>query len=77
MAHYGNCPRGGIPGLLVSATDFQSKPNHVFVIPLRRKKKRCTNSEHARTRMMEYWENEKTGSHGWACSKCGEVIQWG
>ena len=23
-----------------------------------------------------YWEDEK-GSHGWCCSVCGKVIQWG
>lgn len=24
----------------------------------------------------DYWET-RSGSHGWACSECGEVIQWG
>ena len=24
----------------------------------------------------DYWETQD-GSHGWACSECGEVIQWG
>ena len=25
---------------------------------------------------IDYWET-RSGSHGWACSECGEVIQWG
>jgi hypothetical protein len=29
--------------------------------------------EHGNAR---YWETE-TGSHGWCCSICGSVVQWG
>ncbi len=25
---------------------------------------------------VEYWENDK-GSHGWCCTTCGKVHQWG
>jgi len=26
---------------------------------------------------QQYWEVEGTGAHGWCCSYCGTVLQWG
>jgi len=26
---------------------------------------------------MVYWTTVGSGSHGWACGKCGTVLQWG
>ena len=31
---------------------------------------KCTHKD------VEYWETN-SGGHGWCCSKCGTVVQWG
>ena len=36
----------------------------------------CPEDAHNKMENVDYWENQE-GSHGWACTKCGEVVQWG
>jgi hypothetical protein len=78
-------PRGGEEGIEVTTDEqieFVNQMELEFidqVIPLptlsvdeqRERLKTCT--DHADE---IYWETE-TGSHGWCCEFCGEVVQWG
>jgi hypothetical protein len=33
-------------------------------------------ADHDSPDILTYWEDNQ-GSHGWCCSQCGQVIQWG
>ena len=84
------CPRGGMEGIYVSTSELewfaknQTKSKYIDShIPLPgvdpRKQlsamKTC-NKDHDGFDDAVYWETDK-GSHGWCCSNCGLVIQWG
>ena len=70
-------PRGGQDG--ISLTDVElaafNRDNEYQdeVVPLPDGNKSRIGCGHENT---EYWETN-TGSHGWCCTKCGEVTQWG
>ena len=89
MSEYAYCPRGGINGIRVSDKELDKFSDAINskaldeVIPLPRltleeqKKalKECEEfDEHSDE--TKYWERDN-GSHGWCCSKCGSVVQWG
>lgn len=81
MAHFGDCPRGGMPGLLVTTDEMRALARELgqrfidVIIPVPNRAEPC--QEHpADFDDLTYWEDEN-GGHGWCCSTCGEVIQWG
>jgi len=85
MSGYAFCKRGGVQGILVTDEELNSFSDAIDsnildgVIPLpnltiEQQKIElilCNNHED-----VEYWERT-TGHHGWCCSHCGKVIQWG
>jgi hypothetical protein len=86
MSKYGYCVNGGEDGIQVT-TDELDKFGDVVgsealdeFIPLPNvpsesqiiRIKECSCSEHEEI----YWEREN-GRHGWCCSNCGIVVQWG
>ncbi len=82
---YTQCPRGGNEGWLIKKTDRKFLPDtgdpsariEVVLLPTRV----CHHSEckqdHDRMTTAVYWEDEETGSHGWCCAVCGQILQWG
>lgn len=81
MSKIAYCPRGGQSGVFVSDTElaeYASKNSRRFtdeIIPLPGGNgPEC--ASHDTLENMVYWESS-TGNHGWACSTCGKVIQWG
>lgn len=84
MSKLSHCPRGGMMGISLTRREmatFSLLMGRNFideVIPLPGKTpqeqknamQNCTHED------ADYWEDE-TGSHGWCCSQCGEVVQWG
>ena len=78
MSKIAYCPRGGMEGILLKSSERKVK-NNTEVIDLPYNQiyiERCTN-DHSTMEHAKYWEDEKTGSHGWACSACGMILQWG
>ncbi len=89
MSEYAYCQRGGMEGIKVSNFELDVFADSIGtkaldeIIPLpnstleeqKESIKECQNSD-SHSNDMEYWELEN-GSHGWCCSKCGTVIQWG
>jgi len=85
MSQYAFCKRGGQQGILVTDEElhlFANALNTPYldeVIPLpkftieQQKLELILCNNHEDT---EYWERT-TGHHGWCCSHCGKVIQWG
>jgi hypothetical protein len=87
MSRYGYCPVGGEDGILVTTDELDTfadvmKSNALDeYIPLpdldpqvqKKKIEQCTCSD---DHDVIYWEREN-GSHGWCCSNCGTVVQWG
>lgn len=78
------CPRGGMEGFAVTTTQlkkFAALKNVTYIdqyIPF----PHLTGNEqdcelHDGFEDMIYWENISTGGHGWACPRCGAVVQWG
>ena len=76
---YAHCPRGGQDGWLINGAKERKVLNgsEVVLLPTRQ----CHHSEckqdHDRMTTAVYWEDEKTGSHGWCCAVCGQILQWG
>ena len=81
------CPKGGQEGIYVTQSKLSKFAkrlgNHAndLVIPLPVHEQihpdDCT--AHTGDNCFDaaiYWETD-TGSHGWCCSICGNVIQWG
>lgn len=90
MKTYGYYPRGGNDGIQVTTEELSeyariSCSKYIDeTIPLPDKDpieqvmvtKECIHPEDEYPIDTIYWESE-TGNHGWCCSKCGTVIQWG
>lgn len=89
MSKIGYCPRGEMQGIVTTEAEQIELKNvleehyidHFIplpdVTPEQQKVKRCTcDKDHDSMEDAIYWENE-TGAHGWCCSECGEVLQWG
>lgn len=86
MSKYCFCKRGGMDG--IKTTDKEMKAFAVSIkkkfidefIPLydiKDQKKLINNCPHDHNKVItQYWESD-SGSHGWCCPTCGEVIQWG
>lgn len=74
MSRVGFCKRGGQEGVILTNKEFTNSN----MIPLpdgNISRNQCT-QDHTSFESAIYWETE-TGAHGWACNKCGEIIQWG
>ena len=78
-------PVGGLNGIEITQQElieFSEKMNRSYIdeiIPLpniatNKQKQTAQNCDHQTDGI--YWESN-TGSHGWCCSACGTVIQWG
>ena len=86
MSRIDYCRRGGQEGIVVTTSELNKFANFMKsnaldeFIPLpdtlgkiqREAIKNCTSHSNA-----QYWENNKTGGHGWCCRNCGTVVQWG
>jgi hypothetical protein len=80
------CPRGGQEGIFVTRSKLQRFARRLkldaidVIIPLPLHEQihpdDCTAHSDDSFDSAIYWETE-TGSHGWCCSVCGNVIQWG
>jgi len=83
------CQRGGQEGIRISDDELQELAQAVGsdsldeFIPLphttiERQKEIILNCKSHNTTQgeSEYWERDD-GSHGWCCSNCGTVTQWG
>ena len=90
MSYYTHCQRGGQNGIYTITSELQwfskNKTKSKFIdeyIPLPNKDpqiqlksiSKCSKN-HDEMEDAVYWETEK-GSHGWCCSECGKVLQWG
>ena len=75
------CPRGGQMGWFITIgalKDFARSNGLDYVdevIPIPDPELSFTDS-HDHDRDVVYWETDK-GTHGWCCSRCGTVVQWG
>ncbi len=88
MSKIAYCPRGGMEGIKISIVELHNFSNKIGskyldeIVPLPDKtldeqKKLIKNcGENHDEDNSQYWETT-TGSHGWCCSKCGTVTQWG
>ncbi len=83
MSQYTFCPRGKQEGILVTSKELEefalkNKREYIdSVIPLPEiNSLPCLNINRC-SRKAIYWENIDSGAHGWCCSECGRVIQWG
>ena len=86
MSKYGHCHRGGMSGIITSSEElrgFSMVMNRNWIdsiIPIPRmdaNKQRELAETCDHTPNIVYWECGDTGSHGWCCGTCGEVVQWG
>ncbi len=89
MSEKAYCPRGDMEGIYISSVELHDLSEKIGskyldeVVPLPDKTpdeqkeliKNC-GKDHDDLDNAQYWEVD-TGSHGWCCSKCGTVIQWG
>ena len=79
------CPRGGNPGVMVTEGQLKKFADKIgsraidAVIPIPVRflvhPEDCS-QDHSDLPDTIYWETNK-GSHGWCCSECGMVLQWG
>lgn len=78
-------PRGGEEGIEVTTEELIKFSNvlglefrdQVMPIPSVSIEEQRIRLKHCPSHDNEiYWETE-TGSHGWCCEHCGEVVQWG
>ena len=91
MSKIDYCKRGGLQGISVTENEMEHLANKLGnayideVIPLpdktedeqiKKNKKGCP-LNHDDMNVISYWEEPNTGNHGWCCSACGKVIQWG
>jgi hypothetical protein len=86
MSDIGYCVRGGQSGIRVTRKemiDYSRKAGTKYIderIPLPGRRgvpELCPEEEHNGLKNVMYYECMATGSHGWCCSKCGKVLQWG
>jgi len=85
------CEHGGCEGISVTEDEMETLANKLGrpyidqFIPLPDKteeeqvklvKDGCP-LNHDDMNITGYWEEPNTGSHGWCCLGCGEVVQWG
>lgn len=86
MSKYAYCPNGGMEGIRVSDDELDKFADAINskaldgTIPL---PNRTTEEQKILIQQCddhdsdtEYWERDN-GSHGWCCSVCGKVVQWG
>jgi hypothetical protein len=84
MAEWGETPRGGTYGILTTheemhglAVEFGARYADEFVpipgLAAAEQKKLSAGCYHED---VTYWE-KSDGAHGWACRRCGTVVQWG
>ena len=90
MAQIGYCRRGGTEGITFTYDEALELSNAIGskwideYVPIPRididtqVQERINDIEHQETcgDDVDYYERED-GSHGWACSYCGKVHQWG
>lgn len=87
MSSYEYCERGGQEGIYtttgeqVELAELLIETYRDTYIPLpkftpEKQKEIIENVPHDHDEVVDYWENE-SGRHGWCCSQCGKVIQWG
>jgi hypothetical protein len=86
MSSYEYCPRGGQEGIAttveqqIELAEVLEEAYRDTFIPLPmvqpEHQRLLTLQPHDHEESTEYWENDR-GSHGWCCTKCGKVIQWG
>ena len=82
MATIAWCPRGGQQGLMVTTEELRKLSKELksdFIdefVPVPNRQPTCGNIDEDHSKNRIYWETE-TGKHGWACDKCGAVMQWG
>ena len=83
MSEIDYCPTGGMNGILVTKDELiefsdlnDSKYLDEF-IPLPDKEYPYNEEEHDCSENASYWEIDGEHSHGWCCTICGKVIQWG
>lgn len=79
-----HCPAGGLGGWLINSSERVAikKGKSGFATEMIKIPERASHplncvADHDNPNITVYWEDEKTGSHGWCCSICGEVLQWG
>lgn len=80
------CPNGGQNGIRVSdeeLKEFSDEINNDFMDEIMPLPNMSVEQQQIRLKVCkkhdgdtEYWERDN-GSHGWCCSNCGKVIQWG
>jgi len=85
MSEKAYCPSGGMDGILVSGKELKKFSDAIGsdfadeVIPLPNlttEQQKAILSVCRKHNDNEYWERDN-GKHGWCCSKCGTVTQWG
>lgn len=86
MSSFEYCPRGGQEGIATTENEqidlamFLAKEHGDDYIPLPnfQMEQQLINTEkpHDHDEVVVYWEND-FGRHGWCCSYCGKVVQWG
>jgi len=86
MSEYAYRPRGGMEGIAVNNSEIRNTATSKWIVPLPfpdnerqdavlASKAGCM-MKHAVMENAQYWEDE-SGSHGWCCGVCGEILQWG
>ena len=88
MSEYGHARRGGMNGILVDtdelrifAHEMKLKAIDLYiplpgVLPVAQMLEMSDEDHNCDDYDAKYWEREN-GSHGWCCSGCGKVVQWG
>jgi hypothetical protein len=85
MSQYAYCKRGGMTGIRVSDEELNTFSDDIgnkaldSVIPLPNlttEQQKAMLSVCNNHNDSEYWERDN-GKHGWCCSTCGTVTQWG
>jgi len=78
MSKIAYCPRGGLEGILLTKKEIRGEiiPLPCMLSSKKINPSKCT-EDHDGMSDSIYWEVDETGSHGWCCSTCGKVLQWG
>ena len=85
------CPKGGMEGIRVSDEELNSFTDaigskaldefiplpHLTIPQQQAMISVCNHQDGDSDEESEYWENKDSGGHGWCCTKCGKVTQWG
>lgn len=86
MPIMGFCILGKMWGLKVTDAELKALSKELGTenidefVPVPNREKDCGEKYHESMECFSrviYWENMDDGRHGWACPKCGAVIQWG